>query len=53
MFGYVFIIQLQEHKMTVAIYTLISLEDYGFSDCGGADYIGALRQGNEIEPLIV
>lgn len=39
--------------MTVAIYTLISLEDYGFSDWGGTDYIGALRQGNEIDPLIV
>ena len=33
--------------------TVTSLEDYGFSDWGGTDYIGALRQGNEIDPLIV
>lgn len=33
--------------------TVTSLEDYGFSYWGGMDYIGALRQGNEIDPLIV
>lgn len=33
--------------------TVKDLEDYGFSDWGGTDYIGALRQGNEIDPLIV
>ena len=32
--------------------TVTSLEDYGFHDWGGTDYIGALRQGNEIDPLI-
>ncbi len=33
--------------------TVTNLEDYGFSDWGGKDYIGALHQGNEIDPLIV
>ena len=33
--------------------SITDLESYGFSDWGGTDYIGALRQGNEIDPLIV
>ena len=32
--------------------TLTDLEAYGFSDWNGTDYIGALHQGNEIDPLI-
>ncbi|MCR5650767.1 MAG: sulfatase-like hydrolase/transferase [Lachnospiraceae bacterium] len=32
---------------------LTSLEDYGFSDWGGKDYIGKVHEGNEIDPKIV
>ena len=32
---------------------LTSLEDYGFSDWGGKDYIGQVHEGNEIDPKIV
>ncbi len=32
--------------------TITSLDVYGFYDWGGTDYIGALHQGNEIDPLI-
>lgn len=32
--------------------TITDLNAYGFSDWGGTDYIGALRQGNQIDPVI-
>ena len=32
---------------------LTSLEDYGFADWGGKDYIGQVHEGNEIDPKIV
>lgn len=33
--------------------TVTSLEDYGFSDWSGTYYVSTLRQGNEIDPLIL
>lgn len=33
--------------------TLTDLNDYGYSDWGGTDYIGKLHEGNETDPLIV
>ena len=32
---------------------LTSLDDYGFSDWGGKDYIGEVKEGNAIDPAIV
>lgn len=32
--------------------TLTDLEGYGFSDWGGKDYIGSLREGYEVDPII-
>ena len=32
---------------------MTSLEDYGFADWGGTDYIGSVWQGHEIDPVVV
>ena len=33
--------------------TLTDLEAYGYADWGGIDYIGSVREGNEMDPVIV
>ncbi|MBQ6504035.1 MAG: sulfatase-like hydrolase/transferase [Flexilinea sp.] len=32
---------------------LTDLESYGYADWGGTDYIGSVREGNEMDPVIV
>ena len=32
---------------------LTDLDSYGYSDWGGIDYIGSVREGNEMDPVIV
>ena len=32
---------------------LTDLNDYGYSDWGGKDYIGSVREGNEMDPVVV
>ena len=32
---------------------LTDLENYGYADWGGTDYIGSVREGNEMDPVIV
>ncbi len=32
---------------------LTDLESYGYADWGGVDYIGSVREGNEMDPVIV
>ena len=32
---------------------LTDLDDYGYSDWGGKDYIGSLHEGHEIDPVVV
>ena len=32
---------------------LTDLETYGYADWGGTDYIGSVREGNEMDPVIV